>query len=163
MAHSFTSSLFHCVFSTKERRPFITSDLQVRLWPYMGGIARDNGMKALVVGGVEDHLTNFPHTKTSHGRKATEHSASAYRSVTQPSRTSKSSRSITGKPRSRKSSWRFSRNTRSSTILGTSGVNRHRRSPFQSSLRDSTTSPRFQPSTKVLGYFQPSLPGLKTG
>src|SRR5258708_35503079 len=65
MAHSFTSSLFHCVFSTKERRPFITSDLQVRLWPYMGGIARDNGMKALVVGGVDDHahlLLSLPST-----------------------------------------------------------------------------------------------------
>ena len=65
MAHSFTSSLFHCVFSTKERRPFITPDLQARLWPYMGGIARDNGMKALVVGGVEDHahlLLSLPST-----------------------------------------------------------------------------------------------------
>src|SRR5689334_11649872 len=55
MAHSFTSSLFHCTFSTKDRRNLITPDLQDRLWPYIGGIARDNGMKALAVGGVEDH------------------------------------------------------------------------------------------------------------
>ncbi len=56
MGHSFTSSLFHCVFSTKERRPFITEGLRLRLWPYMGGIARDNHMKALSIGGVEDHV-----------------------------------------------------------------------------------------------------------
>ena len=56
MGHSFTSSLFHCVFSTKGRRLLITEDLQSRLWPYMGGIARDNRMKALTIGGVEDHV-----------------------------------------------------------------------------------------------------------
>jgi putative transposase len=56
MSHSYTSSLFHCVFSTKERRKIITSELQLRLWPYLGGIARDNHMKALAIGGVEDHV-----------------------------------------------------------------------------------------------------------
>jgi len=65
MGHSFTSSLFHCVFSTKGRRPFITKELQARLWPYIGGIARDNRMKALNIGGVEDHvhiLASLPST-----------------------------------------------------------------------------------------------------
>ncbi len=38
MSHSFTSVLCHCTFSTKERRPQITEDLQPRLWPFMGGI-----------------------------------------------------------------------------------------------------------------------------
>ena len=56
MGHSFTSSLFHCVFSTTGRRQLITQDLQPRLWPFMGGIARKKGMKALIVGGVEDHV-----------------------------------------------------------------------------------------------------------
>ena len=56
MGHSFTSSLYHCAFSTKERCPCITADLQARLWPFLGGIARDNHMKALAVGGVEDHV-----------------------------------------------------------------------------------------------------------
>lgn len=54
--HSFTSCLIHCVFATKERRPLIDSLLQQRLWPYLGGIARENGMKALEVGGVSDHV-----------------------------------------------------------------------------------------------------------
>jgi putative transposase len=56
MAHSYTSSLFHCVFSTKERRRIITPDLQDRLWPYLGGIAREIGAKGLAAGGVEDHV-----------------------------------------------------------------------------------------------------------
>lgn len=56
MAHSFTSSLFHCVFSTKERAKIITPELQERLRPYLGGIARDNDMKALAIGGIEDHV-----------------------------------------------------------------------------------------------------------
>jgi REP element-mobilizing transposase RayT len=46
----------HCVFSTKERRPFITPILQERLFPYMGGIARQNKMKLISIGGIADHI-----------------------------------------------------------------------------------------------------------
>src|SRR6185436_6097551 len=53
---SYVSSHFHCVFSTKDRRPLITAQLRERLWPFLGGIARENGMKALSIGGVEDHV-----------------------------------------------------------------------------------------------------------
>ena len=63
--HSFTSCLMHCVWATTERRPLIIPDLQQRLWPYLGGIARENKMKALAVGGVEDHvhvLVSIPST-----------------------------------------------------------------------------------------------------
>ncbi len=56
IAVSYISSYFHCVFSTKERRPFITPELQTRLWPFLGGIARQNQMKAIEVGGVQDHV-----------------------------------------------------------------------------------------------------------
>lgn len=56
MPHSFTSQLLHCVFSTKERQRLITAELQHRLWPYLGGIARENKMKALAIGGTEDHV-----------------------------------------------------------------------------------------------------------
>jgi REP element-mobilizing transposase RayT len=46
----------HCVWATKERRPLIKPAFEQRLWPYLGGIARENKMKALVVGGVEDQV-----------------------------------------------------------------------------------------------------------
>jgi putative transposase len=54
--HSFSSSLHHCVFATKERETLFTSEIRERLWPYLGGIARENGMKALAIGGVGDHV-----------------------------------------------------------------------------------------------------------
>jgi REP element-mobilizing transposase RayT len=56
MAHTYCSSLFHCVFSTKERSKTIAPDLQARLWAYIGGIARENGITALAVGGTDDHV-----------------------------------------------------------------------------------------------------------
>ena len=56
MSHSYSSSLFHCVFSTKERRRLITPELGERLLPYIGGIAKKNGMTVLAIGGVEDHV-----------------------------------------------------------------------------------------------------------
>jgi len=54
--HTFTSCYLHCVWSTKDRRRLITPDLQQRLWPYLGGIARANKMAAIEIGGVEDHI-----------------------------------------------------------------------------------------------------------
>jgi REP element-mobilizing transposase RayT len=53
---SYVSSYFHCVFSTKERRPTIRPALRDRLWPFLGGIARQNGMKAIEIGGMPDHV-----------------------------------------------------------------------------------------------------------
>ncbi len=53
---SYVSSYFHCVFSTKERRPLISPSLRERLWPFIGGIARQNEMKATQIGGVQDHV-----------------------------------------------------------------------------------------------------------
>lgn len=56
MAQTYTSILLHCVFSTRNRARLITPELRERLAPYMGGIARENGMRALAVGGTEDHM-----------------------------------------------------------------------------------------------------------
>jgi REP element-mobilizing transposase RayT len=55
------------VFSTKQRRNLITPEVQSQLWAFMGGIARKNGFKALVVGGTENHvhmLLSLPATLT---------------------------------------------------------------------------------------------------
>ncbi len=56
MPHTYAVQLMHCVFSTKGRQKLITPELQERLWPYLGGIAREHKMKALAIGGIEDHL-----------------------------------------------------------------------------------------------------------
>ena len=56
MPHSYCSQLTHCVFSTKERLPIITPKLQERLFAYIGGIARENKIKLIAAGGIEDHV-----------------------------------------------------------------------------------------------------------
>jgi REP element-mobilizing transposase RayT len=56
MSHTYYCSLFHCVFSTRERRKAIDPEIQPRLWSYMGGIAREHGAKALTIGGTDDHV-----------------------------------------------------------------------------------------------------------
>jgi putative transposase len=56
MSHSYTSNLTHCVWSTKERTKIIDAELRPRLWAFIGGIARQNDMKALAVGGTSDHV-----------------------------------------------------------------------------------------------------------
>ena len=64
MGHTFTSNLQHIIFSTAARKPYrLLKD--GRVCAYMGGIAKQNGMKALAVGGMEDHchlLLSLPAT-----------------------------------------------------------------------------------------------------
>ena len=55
MSHTYVSDLIHCVFSTKGRARLIPDPVQPDLWSFMGGIARKNEFKALIVGGVGDH------------------------------------------------------------------------------------------------------------
>ena len=59
MSHTYTSIYLHYIFSTQHREKVIKKELQQRLWPYMGGIARENNMKALAIGGIEDHVHVF--------------------------------------------------------------------------------------------------------
>jgi REP element-mobilizing transposase RayT len=56
MAHTYVSELIHYVFSTKQRRNLISTEIQPQLWAFLGGVARKNGFKALMVGGTENHV-----------------------------------------------------------------------------------------------------------
>ncbi len=56
MASTYTNLLFHIIFSTKERRPFINAKLRDELHPYIGGIIRDLKGEPIEIGGVEDHI-----------------------------------------------------------------------------------------------------------
>jgi len=55
MPHSYVQCRLHCIFSTKARKNLIPADVQPRLWPYIGGIAREQSMTALAVGGMDNH------------------------------------------------------------------------------------------------------------
>jgi len=56
MSHTYCSALFHCVFSTSERRAAISPEVRSELWAYLGGIARHHAIKPLAIGGTEDHV-----------------------------------------------------------------------------------------------------------
>jgi len=56
MSHTYVSDLVHCVFSTKLRRNLIKPEIQSDLWSFLGGIARKNKFKALMIGGTENHV-----------------------------------------------------------------------------------------------------------
>lgn len=55
MANTYASLYYHIVFSTKHREPYLAEPLQERVWAYLGGIARENDMTAICVGGMADH------------------------------------------------------------------------------------------------------------
>ena len=56
MSQSFTNLLYHIVFSTKDRRPLITSVYEPRLYEYIGGIIKGTGGISLEINGAEDHV-----------------------------------------------------------------------------------------------------------
>src|SRR5258707_8187984 len=56
MSDSYTNLLNHIVFSTKDRRPLITPDYEVRLYDYLGGTIRKMGGISLELNGTEDHV-----------------------------------------------------------------------------------------------------------
>ena len=56
MPQSFTCLHYHLVFSTKNRVPAITADLQGRLYEYIGGIVRSEKGILLAAGGMPDHI-----------------------------------------------------------------------------------------------------------
>jgi putative transposase len=62
IANTFTSLLYHIVFSTRDRVPAITEKVAGRLYEYVGGIVRGEEGSLLEIGGVADHvhlLTRF--------------------------------------------------------------------------------------------------------
>jgi len=56
MSDSYTNLLYHIVFSTKDRRPLITPEYEVRLYDYLGGTIRKVGGISLELNGTEDHV-----------------------------------------------------------------------------------------------------------
>ena len=55
MPHSYTQLLYHIVFSTKNRHPWL-ADIRSRVHAYLGAAIGDEGGTALCVGGVDDHV-----------------------------------------------------------------------------------------------------------
>ena len=56
MANTYTSLHYHLVFSTKNRERWIAPEVEERIWAYLGGIAKENKMHPVQIGGIEDHV-----------------------------------------------------------------------------------------------------------
>ena len=56
MSGTYSQLLFHAVFSTKQRHPWITPEVSERLYKYMGGIVRAERGVLYDIGGVADHV-----------------------------------------------------------------------------------------------------------
>ena len=56
MAGTYSNLLYHLVFSTKNREPQITAELQPKLYAYIGGIVRGERGALLQIGGMPDHV-----------------------------------------------------------------------------------------------------------
>ena len=54
MAHTYSSLLVHCIFSTKDRRDLISEP--ERLWRYLGGTARAKQIRLIAIGGTTNHV-----------------------------------------------------------------------------------------------------------
>ena len=59
MASTYSSLNYHLAFSTKNREAWLIESVCDRLCPYLGGIARENGIKAPEIGGVAGHVHIF--------------------------------------------------------------------------------------------------------
>jgi REP element-mobilizing transposase RayT len=64
MANNYTNLFYHIVFTTKGRVDLINSEIETRVWAYIGGIARKHEMTGLQVGGVENHIHALIMAKT---------------------------------------------------------------------------------------------------
>ena len=56
MAQTYTQLLYHIVFSTKNREPWIDPAWRPELYAYIGGIVRNRKGDLLAAGGVPDHV-----------------------------------------------------------------------------------------------------------
>ena len=55
MAHKYPNVLVHIVFSTTNRLDSIPAQIELKLWPYLGGIAKNHDIPLLIAGGTRNH------------------------------------------------------------------------------------------------------------
>lgn len=56
MAQTLVSLMVHVIFSTKNREPFITPEIEPELFAYVGGILKNHDSRLLDAGGTADHI-----------------------------------------------------------------------------------------------------------
>ncbi|MBS1850420.1 MAG: IS200/IS605 family transposase [Acidobacteria bacterium] len=56
MSQTCGNVVVHLIFSTKQRAPLITPEIQANLFAYLGGIVREMRGTALIINGTRDHV-----------------------------------------------------------------------------------------------------------
>jgi REP element-mobilizing transposase RayT len=56
MANTYTQIYIHVVFAVQERAGILKKEWREELFKYIAGILRNQGVKLLAIGGVEDHI-----------------------------------------------------------------------------------------------------------
>ena len=56
MSASYCNLLYHIIFSTKNREPWLTQELRSRAHQYLGGAIRDERGIAMAINGTADHV-----------------------------------------------------------------------------------------------------------
>src|SRR4051812_7296228 len=56
MSSSYCNLLYHIVFSTKGREPWLTTAVRARVHEYLGGAIRSENGIALIINGTPDHV-----------------------------------------------------------------------------------------------------------
>jgi len=56
MSSSYCNLLYHIVFSTKRREPWLTAEIRPRIHQYLGGAIRDENGIAMIINGMADHV-----------------------------------------------------------------------------------------------------------
>ena len=56
MAQSLSKVIVHIIFSTKDREPWLGSEVRPRMHAYLATVWRDIGAELVRVGGVADHV-----------------------------------------------------------------------------------------------------------
>ena len=56
MSHTYTNLQYHIVFSTKNRYPYISPEIEAVLYPYIGGIIRQRDGMLIEINGIPDHV-----------------------------------------------------------------------------------------------------------
>lgn len=59
MPTAYTQNFYHAVYSTKQRKNWITPEWEDRLYPFIGGIVRDLRCTLLAINGMPDHIHLF--------------------------------------------------------------------------------------------------------
>ena len=65
MPESLSKVILHIIFSTKNREPWLGSDVRTRMHAYLATVCRDLGAEFVRIGGVADHVhiaTTLPRT-----------------------------------------------------------------------------------------------------